>query len=231
MEQKGVIGYIRVSTDEQATEGVSIEAQRERIEAYCAMQGLPLLAVVVDAGVSGGKPLASRPGGAEVMAALRSRRVGGVVVLKLDRLFRDTVDALTTTKAWDQRGKALHVVDMGGQPVDTSSPMGRFFMTMLAGVAELERGMIGQRTSVAMAELRRQGRYTGGKAPYGKRLEGGRLVDVPEEQAVLAAVAKLRRAGLSYRAIARELEARGMVSRRGTRFTPNAIMRMVRRAA
>ena len=70
---------------------------------------------------------------------------------KLDRLFRDAADCLNVTKHWDKRNIALHLIDVGGQTIDTSSSMGRFFLTMMAGVAEMERNLIRDRTTRLVA--------------------------------------------------------------------------------
>ena len=123
------IGYVRVSTQEQATTGVSLDAQEARIRAYATMRGLDLVAVVVDAGVSGAKALEERAGGAAILEALHRGTVAHIVALKLDRLFRDAEDALHHTKAWDKAGVSLHLLDLGGASLDTSSAMGRMFLT------------------------------------------------------------------------------------------------------
>src|SRR5689334_18214890 len=88
------LGYVRVSTTEQAREGVSLDAQEERIHAYCQMSNLNLLNIVREDGISAAKALASRPGGREIVAAVTGKRIQHIVALKLDRLFRDAVDAL-----------------------------------------------------------------------------------------------------------------------------------------
>jgi hypothetical protein len=135
------VGYVRVSTKEQAS-GVSLDAQVQFIESYCRMRNLTLVAIHRDPGVCGSTALDDRPGGAEVMAAIAGG-VRHVVAYKLDRLFRDTIDALTRVRAWDGSGVAMHLVDMGGQTVDTSTAMGRFVLTVLAAAAEMEVGASG----------------------------------------------------------------------------------------
>lgn len=219
--------YVRVSTEEQARGGVSLEAQEATARAYLAMRGLELAELVVDAGVSAGAPLATRPGGARVLELVRSGAVAGVVACKLDRLFRDCGDCLAVTAAWDKAGAALHLVDMGGQTVDTSTAMGRFFLTVMAGAAELERGMVRERTVAAMAHVKAQGRRVGG-VPYGFRLAAdGRTLEVDEgEAAVVAAVRELLAAGLSLRKVSAELEARGFLSRTGKPFAAQQVARM-----
>ena len=130
------IAYLRVSTDRQ---GDSVELQAAKVAAYCAMRELDLVEVVEDAAVSGSVALAKRPAGRHLAEAMKRHGATNVVALKLDRLFRDAADALGQTKAWDRGGISLHLCDMGGSAVDTSSPMGRMMVTMLSGFAEFER--------------------------------------------------------------------------------------------
>jgi DNA invertase Pin-like site-specific DNA recombinase len=224
------ICYVRVSTDEQAATGHSLEAQESAVRAYCALRGFVVSAVIVDAGVSGGTPLANRPGGSQVLAEL-TRRSGPrhVVCVKLDRAFRSAADCLAVTGEWDRRGVSLHLTDLGGQAVDTSSAMGRFMLCVLAGAAELEKNLIGERTAAAMATMRACGLYTGGSAPYGYTLnaDGVTLTECPTEQATIAEARRLRGQGLSLRKVAAELAAQGMNTRGGKPFGPNAIADLV----
>jgi len=113
------LAYARVSTSAQAEEGVSLDAQLERIGAYCRAAGLDLVETIREEGVSGAMPLANRPGGRDVLRAVASHRGGHVIALKLGRLFRDAADALNQTRAWDKAGISLHLVDMGGQSLNT----------------------------------------------------------------------------------------------------------------
>lgn len=212
-----VVAYVRVSTEEQATEGVSLAAQEEAAHAYCTLRGLDLAELVIDAGVSAGKPLAERPGGARVLALVSSRKVAGVVAFKLDRLFRDAGDCLTVTRGWDGMGAALHLIDLGGQSIDTSTAAGRFFLTVMAGAAEMERNLIRERTSAAMAHKRSRREYTGGRVPYGWSVsaDGVHLEPVEAEQAVVRVARELSKAGLSLRAVGAQLAARGVLPRTG----------------
>ena len=220
------ICYVRVSTDEQATTGHSLEAQEAACRAYCALRGFTVAAVIVDAGVSGGTPLAARPGGSQALAEL-ARKAGPrhVVCVKLDRAFRSAADCLQVTAEWDKRGVCLHLTDLGGQAVDTSSAMGRFMLTVLAGAAELEKNLIGERTSSALQHMKAQGLYTGGRVRYGYAVaaDGVTLTECPDEQATIAAARALSARGLTLRAISAELAGRGMVTRKGKPFHFTAI--------
>lgn len=211
------VGYVRVSTVEQADFGVSLAAQEEALRAYCLLRGLELVELVIDAGVSAGLPLSTREGGRRVLEMVRSKRVGAVVALKLDRLFRDAADCLNVVSAWDRAGVALHLIDLGGQSIDTSSATGRFLLTMLAGMAEMERGLIRERTASAMAHKRARREYCGGEAPYGWSVneDGSSLIANDAEQAIMRAAAELRACGLSLRAVGARLEEQGMLPRHG----------------
>jgi site-specific DNA recombinase len=224
---EAAVVYLRVSTQEQAQEGVSLGAQEERIRAYCSMRGLDPVAVVREEGVSAGKPLASRPGGMELLSLIAQGKAEHVVVLKLDRLFRDAEDALRQTRAWDKANVALHLVDMGGQAIDTRSATGRMVLTMMAAFAELERGVIRERTATAL-RYKKARREVYGPTPYGYDRRGAALVEAEEEQAVLGDVRAMREAGLSLRAIARELTARNVPTKRGGTWEAATVARLLR---
>jgi site-specific DNA recombinase len=220
--------YARVSTLEQSLEGHSLPMQETRLRAYCDMRGLMVVNVIVDAGVSGGIALEEREGGQRIVELVKAGAVAHVVALKLDRLFRDCADCLTVTKEWDKRNVALHLIDLGGQTLDTSSAMGRFFLTIMAGAAELEKNLIGERTSQALQHKRAQGERVGTVA-YGYQLDtdGIRLVANPQEQEVLSLARMYSGHGLSLRKIATRLASEGYVSRRGKPFVPPAIANML----
>jgi DNA invertase Pin-like site-specific DNA recombinase len=187
--------YTRVSTIEQWKFGVSLEAQEERLRAYCRMAGLEIVELIQEEGVSASIPLGKRPGGAKLLE-LMSGGTSHVVSLKLDRLFRDAEDALRQTKAWDKAGACLHLVDMGGQSLSTGSAMGRMFLTLMGGCAELERNLVAERTASVLAHKKQQGRVYN-HTPYGFRRVGDRLVAVMDEMAVVQLIRERREDGWS----------------------------------
>ena len=213
--QEPAILYLRVSTQEQATEGVSLGAQEARLRAYATMRGLSVVQVVTDAGVSGSGPLAEREGGRRLLdLAMEAQRVGRrqrapvhILAVKLDRLFRSTVDALQVAEGWKKRGISMHLVDMGGQALDTSSAMGGFFLTVCAAIAEMERKVIAERTSAALRHKVSTSRKAGGNAPFGFRHEGQNTVPDAGEQATLKRIRELRGEALSLRKITEKLNA------------------------
>ena len=228
---KLAVAYIRVSTEEQASEGVSLDAQEAALRAYCTMRGLTLVELVSDAAVSAGKPLATREGGRRVLDLVKRGEVGSVVAWKLDRLFRDCADCLTTTGRWDKAEVALHLVDMGGQAIDTSTAMGRFFLTVMAGAAEMERNLVRERTSAGMAHKKAKGERVG-TVPYGSRLagDGVALEENNEEQEVIARLKALRAEGLTLQAITDRLNTDGTPAR-GKRWHLTTVARLLKREA
>jgi len=206
--------YIRVSTEEQARGGVSLQAQEEKLMAYCHLTGLEVVAVIREEGVSGAKPLAVRPGGGKLLTLVGKKRVRHVVALKLDRLFRDAADALNQTRAWDKGGVALHLADLGGQTLNTATAMGRFFLNVMAGFAELERNLIAERTEMAMAHKKAH-LEAYARTPYGFDREGNDFKENPQELETVAQIRAWRQEGWSLREIAGELTRQGVPTKRG----------------
>jgi len=191
--------YTRVSTVEQSKFGFSLDAQEERLRAYCRMAGLEVAELIREEGVSASISLAKRPAGAKLLEQVS----GGshVVCLKLDRLFRDAEDALRQTKAWDKAGVSLHLVDMGGQSLSTGSAMGRMFLTLMAGCAELERNLVAERTASVLAHKKQQCKVYN-HTPYGFERVGDRLVVAVDEMEMVRLMRERREDGWSLAMIA-----------------------------
>jgi site-specific DNA recombinase len=222
------IGYVRVSTEDQAKEGVSLDNQKSKIEAYCQLKDLELIEVVEDAGISA-KNL-RRPGVQKVLRMARKKQIDAIVVYKLDRIFRSTVDALETTKMFDKWGVSFHSIE---ETLDTQSAMGRFFFTLTAALAEMERRLIGERTKVALAHKRSKNEKTGGDVPYGYDLTpAGILIKNDDEQRVIKTICRLNRDGYSLRKICRELEKEGHLTKNGKAiWQPSTIWKILKRGS
>jgi DNA invertase Pin-like site-specific DNA recombinase len=205
-----------------------LDVQAERIAAYCTAQGLELVALVREEGVSGGIPLADRRGGADLLRLVAEHGARHIVAFKLDRLFRDAMDALGQTREWDQAGIALHVIDMGGQTINTANAVGRMFLTMTAAFAELERNLISERTSSALRHKASKGEAVS-RAPRGLRIVGGRFEVDPQSDglAIYARACALRRGGFTYRAIADRLNEEGYSAERGARIHATVVRRWI----
>jgi site-specific DNA recombinase len=220
--------YSRVSTDEQATKGVSLDAQRERLDAYCrALFGAAPFAVLSDEGVSG-KRLDNRPALQKALGMLAAGEADALVVVKLDRLSRSTRDVLDLAERCQREGWELHSIS---ETLNTSTAMGRFALTLLGSLAQLEREQIAERTEAALSHLRASGKKTGGDVPFGWRLvDGGRVERDPEEFAAVLEMLQLQKLGKSGRAIAEVLNARGVTAKRGGQWSSTQVLRAVRNA-
>lgn len=220
-----LIGYCRVSTEEQAKDGVSLDAQRARIGAWCAAQGYELVRVEVDEGISA-KTIDARPGLRRVLEAVRAREVGGLIVAKFDRLTRSLIDCCHLIEEAEKRGWALVSVE---QAIDTSTAGGRMVAKIFGVVAEWEREAIAERTSVAMAHIKAQGRRAG-QIPYGMRLRpgvpGGALEPDLDEQRIIAAILDMSRQGIVPGGIAEALNG-AHVPARGERWHRTTIRRIL----
>src|SRR5262245_14794724 len=160
---RAALGYIRVSSEEQADSGLGLEAQRQRIAAYCALKALHLAEVLEDPGISGGNPLASRPAGSKLLTAAKKGKAL-VIVAKLDGLFRSVADAATVIADFDKKGIQLVALAEG---FDTTNPYGRAMAQMASVFPELERALIQERTRSAMDVKWSRGERISGHAPFG----------------------------------------------------------------
>jgi DNA invertase Pin-like site-specific DNA recombinase len=147
-----VLGYVRVSTDEQSGSGAGLEAQRGAIVAECERRGWQLLDVINDAGFSA-KDL-KRPGVQEALRVLEAGDASALVVAKLDRLSRSMIDFTALMAKAQKQGWALVALDCA---VDTTTPAGEAMANVLATFAQFERRLISQRTREALAVKRAQG--------------------------------------------------------------------------
>ena len=213
------IGYIRVSTDKQADQGVSLEAQKAKIEAYAMLYDLEMVDYVIE---TGSAKDTHRDGLQEALGALTSGKAEALIVVKLDRLTRSVADLGRLVETYFQKHALLSV----GEQIDTRSAAGRLVLNVLASVSQWEREVIGERTSAAMQHMKAQGQYTGGKPPYGFQVVNGELIENESEQAVLVLTRKYREKGMSLRKIAQALSEAGLQTRNGKAFAPGSIGRM-----
>jgi len=178
-----VIGYVRVSTDEQKNSGAGLAAQRTAIEAECVRRGWQLVSVEEDAGYSA-KDL-KRPGVQIALETLRRGDAGALVVAKLDRLSRSMLDFTAVMAKASKQGWALVALDCA---VDTTTPAGEAMANVLATFAQFERRLIGQRTREALAAKRAAGVQLGRPATMPGTVRA-RIASEREEGLTLAAIA------------------------------------------
>jgi site-specific DNA recombinase len=192
------------------------------------MKGFRLTEIFEDAGVSGGKPLASRPSGSRLVSAARRGKVV-VIVAKLDRLFRSVADAANVIADFVKKGIELIAIAEG---FDMTNPYGCAMAQMACVFAELERAMIRERTKSAMDVKRSRGERISGHAPFVWDFgPDGSLVANAREQTVIARMRRLRSEGLSYRGIATRLDGEGILPKRGRRWIHTTVKGILARNA
>jgi DNA invertase Pin-like site-specific DNA recombinase len=201
-----VLGYARVSTDQQET---SATVQERRLREYAANSRLELVGIYVDQDVSGAKPLKHRPQGKRLWDALQ--RGDTVAFTKVDRAFRSLVDAASTVEVWQQLGVRVVILDCG---LDLNSPAGQLFFSQLVAFAQFERQILGQRLKEALAHMRKEGRPYNNLRPYGwQRVGAGksaRFQPLEAERALGQEVVTLRAEGRSWQEIAIAIMERGV---------------------
>ncbi len=206
-----VIGYVRVSSEEQADSRAGLIAQRAAILAEAERRGWHVVEMIEDAGFSG-KDL-KRPGIQTALDAMKSRKADTLVVAKLDRLSRSLLDFAGLMNRATREKWALIALDLG---VDTTSPAGEAMANVLATFAQFERRLIGQRTREALAAKKAQG------------VRLGRPSLVPE--AVRERAVELQKGGLSLRGIAAVLNEAGTPTvQGGTRWHASTVRALLRR--
>jgi site-specific DNA recombinase len=219
-----LVGYCRVSTDNQREEG-TIVLQERALEEFCRQHGHELIAVYRDEGVSGDQ--ANRDGLSKLFDFLEnSLNVDGVLIYKLDRLARDLYMQEHIIRELGQLGFKL--VSTKEPDLDSKDPMRVAFRQFQGIIAELEKTMITWRLSGGRLNKARRGGYAGGRAAYGYRVTANKeLVINPEQAATVELIFRFRRRKLSYHEIARQLNQRGKPAPGGGMWYPGSVKYIV----
>ncbi len=214
MMKPKAIGYVRVSTADQRDNGVSLEAQRERIKKWCDADGYRLVEVFDDAGISG-KRADNRPGLQLALDRVCKTKGGALIVYSLSRLARSTRNAIEIAERLDKAGADLVSLT---EKIDTTSAAGKMVFRMLAVLAEFERDIISERTRAALDHKRRNGECIG-TVPFGWDLngDGKTLVRNKSEQAAITTIRSMRKRGAKLKQIAAELTEQGIETKFGKR--------------
>jgi site-specific DNA recombinase len=199
-------GYPRVSTDIQV-ERDALQNQIQALEGHARAQGLNMR-LYREEGVSAKDT--DRPALQRLLADVRAGRVRSVTVTKLDRISRSLHDLLDLVKIFEEH--EVKFVSLRDN-IDTSGPVGRFMLHILGAIAELERGIIGERVAEDMKLRARRGKWNGGLAPYGRKLVDGQLIIVPDEAETLQRMRQQLLRCRSWRGVAIALNRAGLRTR------------------
>src|SRR5882672_9091337 len=222
-DHQTAIAYVRVSTAGQVEDGVSLDAQRSKITAWCEVMGYQVAQTFADEGISG-HSMDKRPGLQAAVDAVCASH-GVLVVYSLSRLARNTRETLELGDRLNKAGADLVSLS---EKIDTTSAAGKMVFRMLAVLAEFERDQISERTSAAMAYKKAQNERVG-ELPYGMQEDAsGKLVVNPSEQAVIATLKEYRKKGLSLRAIVVAAEKAGLTSRASKPFQLTSVVNILK---
>lgn len=209
-----IAGYVRVSTQDQATKGQSLEVQRELIERYVQLHDLGEVEFYVDGGISGGKPLAKRTAGARLLEAIEAGTIDTVIATKIDRLGRSLLDVMQLVQLLEKKGVNLVLLDLN---VDTQSVQGKFMLQILSSFAEMERGLIRERTLQTMQHLK-QNHKIYGNVPLSFNRVGKDLVPNMDEMQIVQRIFNMKAEGVSLNGIAKTLNNEGIKGKQGGKF-------------
>lgn len=221
------IFYLRVSTEQQATEGVSLEAQQAKLAAWAELNDATVLATYSDAGLSGTKD--DRPG---LLAAMEAacKAKAALCVYSLSRLSRSTAHTIQLADELNRAGAELVSIS---EKIDTTTAAGKMVFRMLSVLNEFERDLVSERTATALRHKKAQGQRVG-EIPFGYDLAANGIDLVPNQTQLeaIGLINELRATGLTYQAIADELTARGIKTKKGnSKWSTAAIHKIANRAA
>lgn len=230
--RRKVVAYLRVSTDRQAEEGLGLEVQADAIKAWAKAKNTRVVATFADEGVSGSNGLDTREALLDAFNVIKASKADGLIVYRLDRLARDLII---------QETLLAEVKRLGGEVFSTSAaeasyltddpddPSRKLIRQVLGAVAEYERSMIALRLRSGRKRKAKDGGYAYGAPPFGFRVEDGELVPDEGEQATLLRARVLQKNGASVREIATTLNEEGRRTKRGARWHPTTVARVLGR--
>ena len=212
--------YIRVSTEDQAREGYSIQAQRNKLEAYCVSQGWNVVGFYIDDGYSA-KDL-ERPEMKRMLKHIEQGLIDCVLVYRLDRLTRPVLDLYKLLEIFEKYNCKFKSAT---EVYDTTSAMGRMFITIVAAMAQWERENLAERVRMGMQEKARQGKWVINVAPYGYDIDRATdtLVVNQQEAVVVRKIYDMYLSGVGMRKIAVELNDSNVPTKSGATWNDHKI--------
>jgi len=221
---KQAIGYIRVSSTQQAQEGVSLEAQQARIEQWCEANGYELVHVFKDEGISG-KRMDTRQGLQDALASIK--KGNAFVFYSMSRVARSTKNMIEIgDMVAKKRGDMVSLTEN----IDTTTATGKMIFRLLSNLAEFERELVGERTATVLQNKKSNGQVYTHKTPYGFIRVNDRLEQVKQEVQVVMAIQQARAKGQTLQSIADGLNSRGIPTKTNKQWQPATIHLLLQRS-
>ena len=206
--------YARVSTEEQATDGFSIKAQRNALRDYALKNNLTIIDEYIDEGKSG-KSIEGRPEMTRLLRDAALKKFDTIVIYKLDRLARKTIDSLDIAEILGNHG--IELISLS-ENIDTSTIHGRAFYTMASMFAQMEREQIAERVKMGMTQRAKEGKWNGGQC-LGYVSRDKQLYINPNEAKIVQEIFQLADLGYGYKKIAGIINRKGYKTKRGSEFS------------
>lgn len=227
------IGYARISSTavkkgQTKVEGDnnSIEVQVKRIKEYCIFKELELVDILIDEDVSGGTDFETRP---EAVKAIDyfNNGIKNIVSTKIDRMFRDTANALITAKKWNKQKIKMHFADMGGVSFNTETANGKYIFTIMVANGEWEKDTTGERTKAVLNNKKETGKaYCAAILGYDN--VDGKMVRNEEEFKIIDLIFGMKSKGYTPARIALALNDKGFSAKKGGIFHPSTIQAILK---
>ena len=208
--KKSAVLYCRVSTENQATQGVSIQNQQQLLRNYANQNGYIELIEIADEGFSGKN--INRPGFTQMLELVKQKKINSVIVYSLSRFARNTMDTLRTIEVLTKHNVTFISLS---EKIETDTAVGKFFISVLASLSELERNQISERTKSALM-YKKSKKELIGQIPFGYDcVDGKNLTENIDEHNTLKLIRELRDAKYSYSQIINHLTENGLKNKKG----------------
>jgi len=214
-----VVGYIRVSTENQAEHGLGLPIQESQIKSFCARTQQNLLQIYTDAGLSG-STVSNRPALLQLLEDAKAHKFQRVIVAKLDRIARDAFYTLWIEKELKKHGVELYSI---AEPYRWDDPAQKIFLHIISAFAEYEKNRIVERLHSGRKKKLESGRYAGGRPAYGYHAKDGELIVSKTEAEIVRMIRKMRMGRMSFNKIANKLNAEGIKPKVGQKFYASTI--------
>lgn len=217
------IGYVRVSTEKQVDEGVSLDAQINKIKAWASLNDYELIHIYKDEGISGAS-LDKREGMTKALSEVKKGMA--FVCYSLSRISRDTVDTIKISRIIEKTGADLVSLS---EKIDTTGASGKMIFNMLAVLNQFERDQVSERTQAAM-QFKKSEDQAYSPTPYGYLRQGSKLIINSEEASNILRIKMMYEKGIGYTEIARILNSENIPTKTGKSWRANTVYYLLQRS-